>query len=215
MFLNWVNTNGEYILGKVIADAAAEAVASGTTQLSVGAFIGSFYANYYAVVNIVSLLIQLFLTSRIVKFAGVHRAVMVLPFISMGVYSIMAFVPLLAAVRWAKTAENATDYSLNNTVRNMLFLPTTREQKYKAKQVSDAFFHRAGDVMSSATVFLGTSVLALTAMGLALINLGLVVIWLVIAWMIGRSYRELVASGKPPQPRQKDVQHPFARGFES
>mgnify|MGYP000057750016 CR=1 FL=1 len=32
----------------------------------------------------------------------------------------------------AKTAENATDYSLQNTVRQILFLPTTREQKYKA-----------------------------------------------------------------------------------
>jgi AAA family ATP:ADP antiporter len=212
MFLNWVNTNGEYILGKVISTAATEAVANGTTTLSAGAFIGSFYANFYAVVNIVGLLVQLFLTSRIVKFAGVNRAVMVLPIISMGVYSLIAFVPVLAAVRWAKTAENATDYSLNNTVRNMLFLPTTREQKYKGKQVSDSFFHRAGDVLSSATVFVGASVLALSTTAFALINLGLVAIWLVVAIAIGRAYTELVASGKAPPTRSKTVQHPFATG---
>ncbi len=212
MLLNWVNTNGEFILGKVIETAAAEAIASGTTQLSEGAFIGSFYANFYAVVNVVGLLVQLFLTSRIVKFAGVHRAVMILPIISMGVYTIMAFIPVLAAVRWSKTAENATDYSLNNTVRNMLFLPTTREQKYKGKQVSDSFFHRAGDVMSSATVFIGSSVLALGTTAFALINLGLVAVWLIIAVAIGRAYSELVETGQPPPTRRKSVAHPFASG---
>ena len=211
MLLNWVNTNGEYILGKVIETAAAEAIESGATELSAGAFIGSFYANFYAVVNIVGLLVQLFLTSRIVKFAGVNRAVMILPIISMGVYTIMAFIPVLAAVRWAKTAENATDYSLNNTVRNMLFLPCTREQKYKAKQVSDSFFHRAGDVMSSATVFLGSSVLALGTTAFALLNLGLVAVWLVVAFAIGRSYSQLVESGEPPKPKGREAVHPFAQ----
>jgi hypothetical protein len=33
----------------------------------------------------------------------------------------------LAVVRWSKTFEKATDYSLHNTLRAILFLPTTRE----------------------------------------------------------------------------------------
>lgn len=39
-------------------------------------------------------------------------------------------------------SENATDYSLNNTVRNMLFLPLSSEEKYSAKQATDTFFAR-------------------------------------------------------------------------
>ena len=192
--------------------SASEAVASGSTQMSEGEFIGGFYASFYGVVNIVALLIQLFLTSRIVKFAGVGRAVMILPIIAMGAYSIIAFLPVLAAVRWAKTAENSTDYSLNNTVKNMLFLPTTREQKYKAKQVSDSFFHRAGDMLSAGTVFVGSSLLALSAATFALLNLALVAIFMGVAFAIGRSYRQLVASGRPPEPRRKATQHPFETG---
>ena len=65
----------------------------------------------------------------------------------------IAVFPILAYVRWAKTAENATDYSLQNTVQNALFLPTTREQKYKAKQVTDSFSKRFGDTLSALTVF--------------------------------------------------------------
>ena len=61
----------------------------------------------------------------------------------------------------AKVAENATDYSLNNTVRNMLFLPCTYEEKFSAKQAIDSFFVRMGDVLSAALVFFGTNVIQL------------------------------------------------------
>jgi AAA family ATP:ADP antiporter len=96
-------------------------------------------------------------------------------------------------VRWVKTAENATDYSLQNTVRQVLFLPTTREQKYKAKQAIDTFFVRAGDVLSAVLVFAGTTLFALSTRQFALVNIVLVCAWLVLAVLIGREYRRLVA----------------------
>ena len=83
-------------------------------------------------------------------------AVMILPAISFGVYNVLIFVPLLNAALAAKVIENSTDYSLNNTVRNMLFLPCTYEQKFAAKQAIDSFFVRMGDVLSAALVFAGT-----------------------------------------------------------
>lgn len=107
-------------------------------------------------------------------------------------YMVIAFVPILTMVRWVKTAENATDYSLQNTVRHVLFLPTSREQKYKAKQAIDSFFHRAGDVLSAAVVFVGVNWLALKTTGFAAFNLFLVVIWLVLAVMIGRENKRWV-----------------------
>jgi AAA family ATP:ADP antiporter len=98
----------------------------------------------------------------------------------------------------AKTAENATDYSLQNTVRNILFLPTTREQKYKAKQAIDTFFVRLGDLLSAGVVFVGTTVLAMTTAHFALVNVALVFVWLVIAVRIGLEYKTLVTEGRPP-----------------
>lgn len=198
LLVNWVNTTGEYILGRLIEDTAAAAVAAGETALTEGEYIGRFYSDFFSVVNVVSLLMQLFIVSRIVKYLGVRIAVMALPVIALGGYALLAFFPLLSVVRWAKTAENATDYSLNNTVRNILFLPLTREQKYKAKQVTDAFFWRAGDVLSAAAVFVGTTWLSLRASHFAMLNLALVGLWLVVAWRIGTRYRRLVATGRPP-----------------
>jgi AAA family ATP:ADP antiporter len=187
MFLNWVNTTGEYILGRVVARNATEAVAAGTAGgLGVGDFIGKFYADFFFVVNIAGVVMQLFFVSRILKYLGVRAALLFLPVIAMGGYLLLAFYPVLTVVRWAKTAENSTDYSLQNTVRQVLFLPTTREEKYKAKQAIDTFFVRAGDLLSAGLVFVGTSFLAFGTTQFALVNVVLVVIWMAIAVAIGR-----------------------------
>jgi AAA family ATP:ADP antiporter len=187
LVLNWVNTNGEYIVSRTVTDVAKAAAATPGAP-SEEVIIGKFYAGYTGVVNLAALLIQLFLVSRIVKYLKVNNALMILPIIALGGYALLAFYPVLTAVRWAKTAENATDYSLQNTLRHMLFLPTTRDQKYKAKQAIDSFFVRAGDVLSAVLVFAGTTYLALRTQGFARFNLVLVAIWLVLAYKVGREF---------------------------
>ena len=192
LVLNLVNTNGEYILSRTVDRVAEAAVAADTTgELTEAAFTGKFYSDFFFYVNLLGLLLQLFLVSRIFKFFGLRIAILILPIISLGAYSLLAFFPVLSVVRWAKTMENATDYSLMNTVRNVLFLPTTREQKYKAKQAIDTFFVRAGDVLSAALVFIGSTWIALQTEQFALVNVGLVLVWLVLAVLIGRKYVEL------------------------
>ncbi|MCL7984590.1 MAG: MFS transporter [marine benthic group bacterium] len=193
LFMNWVNTTGEYILGSVVEDAARGAVAAGTADgQSVGQYIGSFYSDFFAVVNVAGLLLQLFVVSRIVKYLGIRIAILFLPIIALGSYGLIAFLPVLGIVRWAKTAENSTDYSLQNTVRQTLFLPLTRDQKYKAKQAIDAFFWRAGDVLSALLVWVGTTWLALDASGFAKFNIMLVLVWLGLSVAIGREYTRRV-----------------------
>lgn len=192
VLLNVVNTTGGYILDRTVSRLAADAVAKGAAGgLSEQAVIGSFFANFQLVQNLTGMLLQLFVVSRILKYLGVQVALLVLPVIALGGYTLLAFYPILGVIRWAKIAENATDYSLNNTVRNVLFLPTTREQKYKAKQVVDSFCQRAGDVLQAGLVYVGTTFLALQAQQFAIVNLVLVAVWVVLAILIGEEYRKL------------------------
>jgi AAA family ATP:ADP antiporter len=188
MVLNWVNTTGGYILDRTVEEAA-EAISSERTAQE--DFIGSFFANFFTIMNTTGLLIQLFLVSRILKYFGIRIAIMILPVIALGGYFLYALYPILAVVRAAKIAENATDYSLNNTVRHALFLPTTREQKYKGKQVVDSFFHRAGDVLSALLVFVGVTWLTFDTRHFAFVNLGLVLVWLLLAIGVGRRNSKL------------------------
>jgi AAA family ATP:ADP antiporter len=73
----------------------------------------------------------------------------------------------------------------------MLWLPTTREMKYKAKQAVDTFFVRMGDVASGAWVVLGATVLQLGVRGFAITNVVLALVWLWLAWAIAREHRKL------------------------
>ena len=203
LFLNWVNTTGEYILDRIVTDAAVAEAGELTGEAEeqfLKTYNSKFKADFFFVVNLVSLSIQLFLVSRILKYAGVRVALLLLPLIALGGYSLIVFYPLLSIIRWAKTAENATDYSLQNTLRGVLYLPTTREEKYMAKQAIDTFFVRFGDVMSAVLVFVGTTWLKFTTASFAMVNLGFVAVWLVLAVLIGREYMRLAANRPVPAP---------------
>jgi ATP:ADP antiporter, AAA family len=195
LMLNWVNTNGEFILSRKVEEIAkaevASEVAAGTTgdvSQRVGKRIGSFYAGQFTLVNITGLAIQLLLVSRIVKYLGVRVAILILPTIALAGYSLILAVPALRIIRVAKIAENATDYSVQNTVRQALFLPTTREDKYKAKQAIDTFFWRAGDVLSALLVYTGLHIVHWTPRGFAFTNITLVLVWIGLAIAVGAEY---------------------------
>jgi AAA family ATP:ADP antiporter len=192
MLFYCVDATGEYILGTIVKDKAVEAVQAGHANgMAVEQLIGRFYSRYFGLVNIASLLLQLFVVSRIVKHTGVGTAVAIQPALSVLAYVIIGFVPILSLVLASKVAEKSVDYSLNNTVRNMLFLPCTREEKYSAKQVIDSLFVRLGDVSSAALVFVGTTAASLTANGFGRVNIAIALAGLATAIVVGRGYMSL------------------------
>jgi AAA family ATP:ADP antiporter len=130
----------------------------------------------------------------VLRYFGVRIALLVLPLVAFAGYALFALAPVLAVARWAKTAENATDYSLQNTLRAVLFLPTTREEKYSAKQAIDGFFVRAGDFSHAALLYAGTHWLALQTRHYAMVNLLLIAAWIALAAYIGRRYQRLAAA---------------------
>ena len=71
-----------------------------------------------------------------------------------------------------------------NTAKQLLWLPTSREEKYKAKQAIDTFFVRSGDVLAAVLVFVGTTQLGLGIRGFAVVNLALVALWLFLAFRV-------------------------------
>ncbi len=191
LLVNLVNTTGEYILGKTVVDLYAATHSAGAGSLDEGKVIGEFYGNYFTVVNVLSALIQALVVSRVLKYFGVKVGLLVLPVVALIGYGAMAFIPLLPFIRSVKLAENSIDYSLQNTSRNALYLPTSREAKYKAKQANDTLFVRFGDLCSAGLVFAGVTWLGFTTKQFALTNAALVLVWLVLAIVIGRRFQKL------------------------
>jgi AAA family ATP:ADP antiporter len=197
--LTWVaqlvNTNGNYILNETLASAARATIAAGSAQTE-GQIIGSFMANLDFWQNVLSTSIQFFLVSRIFKYLGIGGGLFILPVLAMSGYGIFAFAPVLFFIRITKIAENATDYSLQNTVRRALFLPTSRDAKYKGLQAVETFFWRAGDMLSGVTTFVFVQWLALSVRGFAIANLVVVVGWLALAASLAKENRRLTAEAE-------------------
>jgi len=192
LFLNVVNTNGEYMRDRIFTQAAQRAVAGGAAGgVSETSLLGTYSADFQFWQNLLGLLIQFFLVSRVFKYLGVRGSLLVLPCIALGTYSLIAAAPVFALIWVGKVLENSTDYSLMNTVRGALYLPTSREAKYKAKQAIDTFCVRFGDVMSSLVVFTGVGLLGAGIRTMAAFNVAAVGVWLLLAAGVIREHRKL------------------------
>jgi AAA family ATP:ADP antiporter len=197
LILSWVNTNGENLLFRVVQEflkgqALQASIADPDTLL---AFTRdgttAFYGNFYFWVNIMAMVLQAFVASRILKFGGFGAILLTMPVVALVSYTAMAFVPILAIVKAMKIADNATDYSINNTARNVLWLPVSAEMKYKGKPTIDSLFVRLGDGIAALTVLVGVQLLALSTRSFFALNVALVFLWFALALVLIRERRRL------------------------
>ena len=189
--LNVVNTTGEFLLSKLVVAEADRMANIGMISLEQKpVFIGQFYGSFFSWVNLAGMLLQLFVVSRLIKYIGVRGALFVLPSIALLAYGLVAIAPVLAFVRVAKVLENGTDYSIQNTTRQALFLITGREAKYKAKAAIDSFFWRIGDVLAATLVFFGTQ-FQFGIKTYAIFNVALAVLWIGVVSLIAFEHKKL------------------------
>jgi AAA family ATP:ADP antiporter len=206
---NFVNATGEFIISQVTVDQAiasngpqtagtpAGQAANGPAGLprqTESKAIHNAFMDYQLLTNVIALVIQLLFVSRIFKWVGVGGALLFLPLLALGGYTLISFGAVLVLVRWVKALENGTDYSLQNTTKAALFLVTTREEKYKAKAAIDTFFVRGGDTISALAVVAGTQLLGLRIERYALLNVAVVAALVFICVRIIRAYKRRKAA---------------------
>jgi AAA family ATP:ADP antiporter len=156
----------------------------------------AFYGNFFFWVNLVALFLQSIVASRMLKFGGFGSVFLLLPVIALGSYSVIALLPILWVVKLMKIAENATDYSINNMARHVLWLPIPSDVTYKAKPAVDTLFARLGDGLAALTVMFGVQALTLSVASFAAINIVLIGVWLLLAIWIVREHRELTGESQ-------------------
>jgi len=189
ILLNIVNTSGEFLLSKLVVAEAFRAFPGAAMAAARARFIGEFYGSFFGWVNLTALILQSFLVSRIFKAIGPDGALFIGPTIAVVGYSVILVAPLLGLVRILKILDNSCDYSIQNTARQTLFLPTSREAKYKAKAAIDAFFMRFGDVLQAGIVYVGTA-LGFVISSFAALNLAFTAVWVCVATLLAREYKE-------------------------
>jgi ATP:ADP antiporter, AAA family len=150
----------------------------------------AFFATVDLLVNVLTLVVQLFLSGRIVLVLGVALALSLLPALTIVGFGALALLPTTMAVATFQVVRRAADYAIARPAREVLYTVVPREDRYKAKSVIDTVVYRTGDQIGAWSVAL------LRAVGLGPAQVSLVVIpvaagWLINALWLGRRQERL------------------------
>jgi AAA family ATP:ADP antiporter len=161
-----------------------------------GDAIGTHFATVYAITNWVSMFIQLFLTGFIMTRFGLTAALAFLPVaILLGSVGFLVM-PILWVGSLLNTADNGFSYSINQSAKEALYVPTTRDEKYKAKAFIDMFVHRFAKVLAVGVSLAITTIFAdfASVRWLSLIVLLILVFWSLAVRYAGRMFKEAAAT---------------------
>jgi len=127
--------------------------------------------------NALTLLLQLFVSSRLLLSGGMVLTLGVLPLISVAGFVALANNPNLTTLVIAQVARRVSNYAFAKPAREVLFTVLSREDRYKTKNLIDTAVYRAGDQIGS------LSYAALIALGFTLAQIPLVAVLLSLLWL--------------------------------
>ncbi|MBD3167020.1 MFS transporter [bacterium] len=165
-----------------------------------GEAIGRHFATVYTITNWSSMLVQFFLTSFIMTRFGLTIALAILPAAMFMGSTAFMIVPALWVGSMLNTADNAFSYSINQSAKETLYVPTSREEKYKAKAFIDMFVQRFAKALA-----VGVSLLITTLFRdfeslrwLSIFPVSIILVWIVAVRVAGRGFA-LKAGGNASQ----------------
>ncbi len=160
----------------------------------------TFFAATDLAVNILTLITQLFITSRLLNRYGTALVLCFLPVLTIAGFIALSVWPTLWAVIAFSILRRAGNFALARPAREVLFTVLQREDKYKAKSFIDTAVYRAGD-QAGAWSWAAMGALGLPAAMLAWVAVPLSLIWWGNSLWLGRRQRRLT-DHQPPQPAE-------------
>jgi AAA family ATP:ADP antiporter len=174
LLMTWISTIVYIQLGDLIThsypDRAARTQAFATIDL---------------IVNLLSLALQLFGTSRIIQRFGVTTGLLVNPVIMIIAFLAIALSPILMLLGAIQVVRRVAEYAVAKPTREMLFTVVDQQSKYKAKNVIDTVVYRFGDVSSA---WVSSWILPYGALGLAIFGILVCALWFPAGYALGRQY---------------------------
>jgi ATP:ADP antiporter, AAA family len=151
-----------------------------------------FFGSLEIWVNSITVLIQIFLTGRLLKWFGVGVTLFALPFISMVGFGVMGVAASLGTLAIFQVVRRAAAYALMRPSREILFTVLKREDKYKVKSVTDTLGYRTGDQLGIWS-YSGLHSLGLTLSSISFIAVPVVAGWCVLSLWLGKKQTALAA----------------------
>ena len=190
MLLFTITTTFLYFQQAGIVARAFEGDPQGRTRL---------FANIDLAVNILTLVTQVFLTGRLLRWIGLGLGLALLPLMSLLGFGILASAPVLSVLVVFQVLRRAANFAMQRPAREVLYTVLPRAEKYKAKNFNDTFVYRLGDQFG-AWSYTAIAWLGLRLSGLALTMVPVSALWLLLVLWLGRRHGRLLAATPRPTP---------------
>ena len=150
------------------------------------------FASIDLAVNALTLVFQLFLTSRLIQWFGLPFVLALVPMLLCAGFVLLGLSPVLTVFIAVQVIRRAGNYAIMRPAREMLYVVLDRELKYKAKNVIDTVVYRFGDAVS-AWVYTAIRSFGIGLSGIAFIAVPLALLWAWIAFKLGRQQADIAS----------------------
>lgn len=154
------------------------------------------FARIDLAVSVLTLVVQVFGTNRLISRFGLAAGLLAMPIISLvgfaGLGSSQALVLLLAF----SVARRVGEYAVSKPTREVLFTVVPREEKYKAKNFIDTAVSRGGDA-STGWMVSGIKALGASTAMIAWALVPLMLLWGWLGWWLAAAQRAKIVKRQP------------------
>lgn len=151
-----------------------------------------FYATVGVIQNTISVITQFFLVAFVIRKFGITVALLVTPVAMLLASGAYFAVPSLWAASTLTISDNAFNYSINQTARETLFVPTDDDVKYKARAFANMFVQRFG---KGGAILVALALTLLPVRYLTLIAAAVILAWAGFAKYAGQHFEEETGGG--------------------
>ena len=148
----------------------------------------TFNGAFFGATNALAFVVQFFLTSWILRRWGLLSALLVLPVVLLFGAGALLAAPVFMIAAGTELCDRSLDYSLNNTAKEMLYLPIDRSVRYKVKPFIDMVVFRFGKGIAAVTAIILLDGLGLSVQYLSVVTIPLILLWIGAAMAIRREY---------------------------
>ena len=151
-----------------------------------------FYARVDLVVSALTIIFQVYLTARIIKWLGVGLTLAIVPIVMTMGFLTLGLYPSLAVLVVVQVIYRAGRYGLTKPAREILWTVLGREEKYKSKPFLDAAVYRGGDLLSG-WIYTGLAAIGFSIGAIAMTAAPIAGIWAVLAFRLGAKQESLAS----------------------
>lgn len=155
----------------------------------------ALFAKVDLAVSILTIVFQIYLTARIIRWIGVGVSLAVIPTLVFLGFAGLGLAPTLAVIIVAQVAYRAGRYGVTRPAREVLWTVVSREEKYKSKAFVDAAVYRGGDLVSG-WIYAGLAALGLSVGAIALMAAPLAAVWALVGMRLGSQQEQLAAQAR-------------------